>query len=135
MPRDYHDPGSYDDDLFDADEARRRQAKREETMAAIEKAAATEAKARADLDARMAERARETNRRQVIAEYQAAGVEPPSIDRNGKPTASLSLLLRMGWKLENISGKPTLIRPSWMSRPPEPVFGAPVIDETENPAP
>lgn len=135
MPRDYYDPESRDDDLFEADELRRRQAKRAAVKESLELAKVAEAKQTAALKARMDERAQETNRRQVIAEYQAAGVEPPSVDGNGKPTTSLSLLLRMGWKIENISGRPTLLRPAWMpppSRPaPEPEFGAPVRDEEE----
>lgn len=138
--RDYYDAGSRDDDLFEADDVKRRQQKRAETKAALEAAATADAKRTAQLKERMDDRARETNRRQVIAEYQAAGVEPPSVDGNRKPTTSLSLLLRMGWKIENISGQPTLIRPSWYRAPvresdPEPVFGAPRIEESENPEP
>lgn len=137
MPRDYFEPTSYDDDLFDAEEAKRRTARREAAKAARDAMAETEAKAAVILKARIDERARETNRRQVIAEYQAAGVEPLEVDGNGKPTVSLSMLLRLGWRVENISGQPTLIRPRWMAAPrpvEEPVFGAPA-PESENPAP
>ncbi len=140
MTRDYFSPSSHDDDLFNAEEAKRRAARREAAREARELLGAAEVKQAAMLKSRIDERARETNRRQVIAEYQAAGVEPPSVDGEGKPTASLSMLLRIGWKVENISGLPTLIRPHWLrasSPTPEPVFGAPRIeeDERENPEP
>lgn len=142
MPRDYFEPTSYDDDLFDAEEAKRRKARREAAKAARDAMAETEAKAAVILKARIDERARETNRRQVIAEYQAAGVLPLQIGRDGRPTVSLSMLLRFGWEVREISGKPTLIAPAGYRPPraePEPdiEFGAPRIedDESENPAP
>lgn len=144
MPRDYYEPQSYDDDLFEADQARVRKAKREEAQAAMQKVRDHDAAISAQLKARIDERARETNRRQVIGEYQSAGVEPLQVDGNGKPTASLSLLLSVGWKIENISGKNVLIAPAGYRPPrrePEPEpdieFGAPRIedDESENPAP
>ncbi len=90
--------------------------------------AAAEVKQAAALKVRIDARASETNRRQVIAEYQAAGISPPLIDGNGKPTVSLSMLLRLGWKVEDISGKPVLIHPPGYRPPrpiPEPIFGAP----------
>lgn len=146
--RDYFDPGSYDDDLFEAEAAKKRAADRAKAEAAQLDATNAQLKFAAQLKARMDERAAETNRRQLIAEYQAAGVEPPMTDGNGKPTVSLSMLLRMGWSLENISGQPTLIRPFGTRAPvppvepepvfgEEPVFGAPRIEreESENPAP
>lgn len=142
MTRDYYDPQSYDDDLFEADQARARKAKREEAQAAMQKVRDHDAMLAAQLKARIDESARETNRRQVLAEYQAAGVLPLQIGRDGRPTVSLSMLLRFGWEVREISGKPTLIAPAGYRPPraePEPdiEFGAPRIedDESENPAP
>lgn len=146
MPRDYYEPQSYDDDLFEADQARARAVKREEAREALRKVSDHDAALAAQLKARMDERAKETNRRQVLGEYQAAGVEPLQVDGSGRPTATLSLLLSVGWKIENISGKNVLIAPAGY-RPPraepdpepvfgaDPVFGAPRRDEDdENPA-
>jgi hypothetical protein len=93
----------------------------------------------AQLKARMDERARETNRRQVLAEYQAAGVQPLKVDGTGRPMISLSMLLRIGWEVREISGKKVLVAPAGYQPPrPEPEsepdieFGAPRI-ESENP--
>jgi hypothetical protein len=138
--RDYFDPASRDDDLFEAEEVKRRQARRQQAREAQEAAAVAERQQSAAIKSRLDERAREANRRQVIAEYQAAGVEPLQVDGDGKPTVSLSMLLRFGWKVEIVSGQPTLIRPFGMRAPrpiEEPVFGAPVHsdEESENPAP
>ena len=134
MPRDYYEPTSYDDDLFEAEEAAKRADRRKQAEKAGDALAAEEARQAAALRARIDERAAETNRRQVIAEYQAAGVEPLRVDGNGRPTVSLSMLLRIGWTIENISGKNVLIYPPGY-RPPhleEPVFGAPRIEEIED---
>lgn len=139
MPRDYYEPQSYDDDLFEADQARKRKAKREEAQAALEKVRSHEAVLTAQLKARMDERARETNRRQILAEYQAAGVQPLQVGGDGRPTVSLSMLLRFGWEVREISGKPTLIAPPGY-RPPRPEpepdieFGAPRVEDDESSA-
>lgn len=94
------------DDLSQADELRRKRILEEaERFEKIEAAAEAERRAKATA------RAMETNRRQTIAEYQAAGVEPPNVDENGRPTVSLSLLLSFGWTIEQIGDRNVLVKP------------------------
>ena len=68
----------------------------------------TEAELKAEENRR--QRAREfladTNERARLAEYRRAGVEPPTGMR-----CSLSFLRSLGWTIEEINGKPTLMKP------------------------
>lgn len=49
---------------------------------------------------------------QLLREYESAGVMAPSVDDDGNPTCSLSMLLHMGWSIGNISGERVLLRPA-----------------------
>jgi hypothetical protein len=51
----------------------------------------------------------ETNERLRVAEYRAAGLEP-------QPGVSLSMLMMLGWTVQEISGKKTLVRPKSKSK-------------------
>jgi hypothetical protein len=53
------------------------------------------------------------NRDQLLAEYREADVKPPAslIGEDGYPTTSLSLLLWMGWKIEESVGWRSLVPP------------------------
>lgn len=58
----------------------------------------------------------EANRVQLLAEYESAGVHPPFTDDDGKPTISLSLLKRMGWRIENFGNDGySLVPPGWQA--------------------
>lgn len=116
MPRNYYSQTSYDDDLFDAEEAAARRRKREELLAANAEIAAAEAREEATRRRLIAERAIEANRRQVLREYEAAGVEPLAVDASGAPTTSLSLLLSLGWTVERIGDRNVLARSVGLDR-------------------
>lgn len=101
------------DSFFEADEAAERQRQhdeaRAESIAAAEAAAQQEEaerearrKSAAELSARASEAA-------ALAEYCAAGVEPFR-SPNGMLT-SLPLLRKLGWTIQEIDGKPTLVKP------------------------
>lgn len=53
----------------------------------------------------------------LVEQYLAAGVEPPAVDARGVPTCSLSLLLAVGWRVEEHENEVTgevrreLVRP------------------------
>src|SRR5574337_999474 len=94
------------DDLSQADEIRRKRILEE-----AERLDKIEAKAEAARRARATAWSLETNRRQTIAEYQAAGVEPPNVDETGRPTVSLSLLLSFGWTIEQAGDRNVLVKP------------------------
>lgn len=88
-----------DETLFTAGEAERRRLERadtiergkqaDEALAAFEKAA--KARIRTDILA--------ANDEFIAREYALAGVTPPET-AGGKPTVSLSMLLRLGWQIE-----------------------------------
>lgn len=60
------------------------------------------------------QRSMEANRIQLLGEYEAAGIYPPFTDDSGKPTISLSLLKRLGWRIENFgSDGNSLVPPGW----------------------
>ena len=60
------------------------------------------------------QRSMEANRIQLLGEYEAAGVYPPFTDDSGKPTISLSLLKRLGWRIESFgSDGYSLVPPGW----------------------
>ena len=110
--RSFSDPSSWDDDLFEVDEAKRRRRAREDALAANAEIAAAEARAEVVRRERATAVAMETNRRQVLREYEAAGVEPIAVDAAGKPVVSLSLLLSLGWTVERIGDRNVLARPA-----------------------
>jgi hypothetical protein len=62
------------------------------------------------INARKIEFSLETNERLRVAEYRAAGLEP-------QPGVSLSMLMMLGWTVQEISGKKTLVRPKTKSKP------------------
>lgn len=105
------DPLSWDDDLFEAEEAARRRRKREEMLEAHRIAQEAETKAEAIRKARATEVSLETNRRQLLRQYEAAGVEPPCVDASGTPLVSLQMLLNFGWSIERYLDGNVLVRP------------------------
>lgn len=111
MSRSYYGTGDLDDDLFEAEEAARRRRKREEMLEAHRIAQEVEAKAEAIRKARATEVSLETNRRQLLRQYEAAGVEPPSVDASGRPLVSLPMLLTLGWSIEHHLDGNVLARP------------------------
>jgi len=108
-----------DEDLFRQDEATERRA-------AVETArefAARQAAEMAARDAAFLERARtsarDAGRRELLAEYRAAGVEPPSFDDDGMPRVSLALLRTLGWRVEEINRAKILVAPPRPSPRPD----------------
>lgn len=108
------------DNLFDQDEAKRRREARAEM---IENGRRREEMLNAQ-EARQRASAKESMLRAsaaaIVREYEHAGVEPPKTNGDGVPTCSLSLLLDLGWRIENLGyGVKTLVAP-----PPPPKYVA-----------
>lgn len=100
--RDIHDEES----IFTYEEQAARRAERAHKFAEGLEQERVEEERRAAARARVIELSLKINRRQVLAEYTAAGVEPlPG------SSASLSLLRSLGWTVQEIEGKPTLVKP------------------------
>ena len=99
------------DNLFDRDEARHlreeRQINREQ---AIEKER-EESDREAARGARIAAENLLANRREVLDSYTRAGVTPPHLDKDGFPNCSLTMLLSLGWRVEEVEGTKVLLRP------------------------
>ena len=55
-------------------------------------------------------RRREIDRRMILAEYARLGLSPP-----GDTLVSLPLLIKLGWRIEEIDGKNVLVRPASFS--------------------
>lgn len=99
------------DSLFDQEEAQRR---RDERAAII----ASGAERQAMLDRQEAIE-RERAKASMLAatssflarEYQHAGVAPPRVNAAGDPICSLSMLYRLGWRIEEIDNAKTLVAP------------------------
>ena len=106
------------DDLFSPAEAARRRAERAAMMEQAAERERVEAEAERIRKQRAREFAIETSRRSLLAEYQRYGVEPLSLDGDGKPAVSLSMLLSLGWTIAEVSGKRVLVKPEVEVRPP-----------------
>lgn len=114
--RDIHD--DLDESLFDQEEAEARRIEREQRRARAEEQGRERAAEDAAIAARAAKFRDETNARMLVDEYRRAGVEPPKVDGDGAPTCSLTLLLWMGWTIEELGlGVRRLVSPP----PPAPV--------------
>jgi hypothetical protein len=74
-------------------------------LAEHDAAAAAERKRKAD------DLTKRANGTVALAEYRAAGVESPSVDGDGAPRVSLSLLLSIGWTVEDVDGARELVAP------------------------
>jgi hypothetical protein len=114
----YRRPVDDIESLFGHEQARARKessAEESQRLQHMEEIAA-ESEVRKKVDDR--ERWRLANLVQVNETYLARGLEPPEWT-DQRPPISLDLLLKLGWRVETISGKPVLIKP----RPPEPFDG------------
>lgn len=109
------------DNLFDREEAEKLRAERAEM---IESGKAREAMLQQQ-EATIRENGRKAMLRAtdvaIIREYEHAGVAPLKTNADGVPTCSLSLLMRMGWRVEDGGrGERVLVAP-----PPLPVWEGP----------
>jgi hypothetical protein len=99
-------------DMFDRDDAQRRRVLADTVR---ERAAAIEAE-ETEKQAVAKERSTEftlRNRDDVLCEqYRAAGVNPVHVNSEGVPTASLTLLLSIGWTIHEVDGEKRLFLPS-----------------------
>lgn len=105
-------------DFFDRQDAEDRRTRVAAATVENERVRALEAEA----DAARRERGKifsaRTNAMLLTEQYLAAGVEPPALDAAGAPTCSLSMLLSIGWRIEEyeneVSGevRRALMRPS-----------------------
>lgn len=94
------------DTLFDQEETQRRQAERVSMITAGEVRLRQEAERDAAAKKRTVAFMAETNQNMILAQYRAAGVEPPS-----KTLVSLTMLFSLGWRIEEVDGVKTLVAP------------------------
>lgn len=97
--------------LFDREREQRRAAEREDFKRRMEVLAQQEREREEERAARADANKRASNVRALMAEYERAGVEPPFTNGDGVPTCSLSLLLQIGWSIEQLGDSVTLIQP------------------------
>ncbi len=108
------------DNLFDRDEAARRRQQRAEMIEAGQQRQAMMDAQEAAVAARVKESMIRTNASFIAREYSHAGVAPPFVNGAGEPICSLTLLLREGWKVEDLGqGVRALVAPP----PPPPWEG------------
>lgn len=101
-----------DFDLFDREEDGRRMARREEMKRVAAAERAKEEEAAEIRRARATELSRQANKEALLRQYQNAGVAPPAVDAAGCPTCSLTMLLSMGWSVEEVGGRMELLAPA-----------------------
>lgn len=87
-------------DLFQREEEERRLERRQEARRNAEAQRAAEEEKLEALRVSAAAFQQRANAAILIRDYHAAGVEPPNLDADGVPTASLGMLLKVGWRLE-----------------------------------
>lgn len=99
------------DSLFGREEAKARKESRAEESARLERMQKLQAEAeerrRVDDKASWAK----VNKNACLNSFRARGVEPPEL-KPGEMLCSLDLLLRLGWSVQEISGKKVLVRPA-----------------------
>lgn len=119
MNRLRRDIDDMDEDLLDAAEAANRRADRAAQSARLEQGERVQNEAEALRRAKTAAWARAANAQQVEDSYRAAGVEPTLIEP-GVQRCSLSLLLTLGWRVEELpDGSRVLFKPPAPPAPPK----------------
>ena len=98
-------------DLFEKEEAARRMAHRAELQRVADEEREKEEKQREVARAAALERKRIGDGQALLRQYHANGVEPISVDGDGFPTVSYSMLMKMGWSVEKLEGQNRLVGP------------------------
>ena len=98
-------------DLFEKEEAARRMAHRAELQRIADEERDKEEKQREVARSSALERKRIGDGQALLRQYHANGVEPISVDGDGFPTVSYSMLMRMGWSVEKLEGENRLVGP------------------------
>lgn len=98
-------------DLFEKEEAARRMAHRAELQRVSDEDRKKEEDQRAVARAAALERKRIGDGQALLRQYHANGVEPLSVDGDGFPTVSYSMLMKMGWSVEKLEGENRLVGP------------------------
>jgi hypothetical protein len=100
------------EDIFDREEAQRRRVLADTVRARAAEIDAEETAKQAIAKARSTEFTLR-NRNDVLCEqYRAAGVEPVHVNSEGVPTVSLTLILSIGWTIQEVDGEKRLFLPS-----------------------
>lgn len=96
-----------DDDPENRDKASAEHVRRtaDEAMERLSGESDAERKRRAEIAASLDARSAEFNERMIKREFTALGLDPP------QPLVSLGLLKQMGWTIQEIEGKATLVSP------------------------
>lgn len=112
MNRHRRDIDDLDESLFTREEAEGRRAERAEQKENHRKFEEAQAQQDAKRAAEFNEWSREKGIESIRRGYAARGVEPPCVNGDGEPTCSADLLLKMGWRIEEMpDGTKTWVRP------------------------
>lgn len=106
----YKPDGTWDWDAQDREEKKAAVKERNARMTAAEEERIKKQKIES------ANRARHRDGVMALNEYRRAGIEPLSLDADGYPTCPLSGLMFIGWTIEEIDGKKTLVKPEKKKR-------------------
>ena len=109
MPRSFHEPIDHDD-IFERAEAEERRARMASVLARNEEIAKQDAEAAAIRKLAADELSARANASARLREFERHGVKPPIID-GVETKSSLSLLMQLGWTIENLLGQNKLIAP------------------------
>lgn len=98
-------------EFLDFDDIESPKARRARLLAEAEVRRQEEERVLAETRARSTKLTLRANESFLKAEFANAGVEPPVVDDRGVPTASLSMLLSLGWRIEVMGRDRTLVKP------------------------
>jgi hypothetical protein len=104
------------DDMFGFEDERDKRARLARLEEEGRRAAEADRRGHDEVMARVAKKSAEFHRRHLLAEYRLAGVAPPETDENGTPKTSLSMLLNLGWRVEEVGGGLRALVPPWLRR-------------------
>ena len=103
-------------DLFEKEEAARRMVHRAEIQRSADEEREKEEEQRSVARAAALERKRIGDGQALLRQYHANGVEPISVDGDGFPTVSYSMLMKMGWSVEKLEGQNRLVGPQFVKQ-------------------
>lgn len=98
-------------DMFELQHADEKRARLEEAKRLNTERAEQDAREEAERKESLLKFSKIGHRRQLLAQYREAGVEPPLVTEDGTPRVSLTMLLSIGWTIAEVFGEKMLVRP------------------------
>lgn len=129
-PKSVEFPEAGDDDLFERERASRIAASNADFRERMTQLAVQERQQEAERKARADATTMRANMSAMMQEYRRAGVTPPFVNEDGTPRCSLSMLINLGWSIEELNGTVTLIRT--LIRPQRLAYDRPSQERSDN---